>query len=323
MTRKRPGGRRRWAVGATGAAALTLASCTSSATVAGGGSPGHPAAAGAAHPTTTTTTIPPATTTTTAPEQPGWTTLSTGPRGIAIDKRIFPQPDGSQVVVSRFLFDKVNFQLHIGTQDPPTGGATLGPESGPSISPAEQPLLLGCFNGGFKAFSKAGGVEANGQVLTPLIPGEASLVLDTAGFPWIGRWQQDVPLPGIPTASVRQNLSLLVQNGQPSPLVHDIGTWGASVSGAVDARSALGQDPQGDLLYAASMSTLPSDLANALISAGATTAMQLDINPTWIQLDTAATPGAPLQTQVPGQNRPADQCQVGWTRDFISVLAIG
>jgi hypothetical protein len=71
------------------------------------------------------------------------------------------------------------------------------------------------------------------------------------------------------------------------------------------------------------MSTTPADLAAALVAAGAVIGMELDINPQWVQLDAAPTPGAPLAAQVPGQNRPADQCQVGWTRDFVEVLSIG
>jgi hypothetical protein len=51
--------------------------------------------------------------------------------------------------------------------------------------------------------------------------------------------------------------------------------------------------------------------------------MELDINPEWVQMDTASTPGAPLAAQIPGQNRPADQCEAGWTRDFVAVLSIG
>jgi hypothetical protein len=71
------------------------------------------------------------------------------------------------------------------------------------------------------------------------------------------------------------------------------------------------------------MSALPVDLATALVSAGVTTAMELDINPGTVQLDTASSPGAPLAARIPVQNRPADQCQVGWTRDFIAVLSMG
>jgi hypothetical protein len=89
----------------------------------------------------------------------------------------------------------------------------------------------------------------------------------------------------------------------------------------VVARSAAGEDARGDIMYAGGMALLPADLAAALLDAGAVNAMQLDINPNWVQLDTAAGPGAPLAAGVPGQNRPADQYQVGWTRDFFAALA--
>jgi hypothetical protein len=281
-------------------------------------------------PSTTTTTVPPTTTTvpptttTTAPEEPGWTTLSTGPRGIAIDERAFAEPDGSQVTVARFLFNHVDYSLHVGSQDPPTGNAAIGVDSGPAISGAEQQYLLACFNGGFKMSSGAGGFEVGGQVLAPLSNGLASLLIDSAGVGRVGVWGQDLPPPGVQVVSVRQNLPPLVAGGQPSPQIGAVFSWGATLGGGASvARSALGQDSQGDLLYAASMYAVPADLATALIAAGATVAMELDINPTWVQLATAAAPGAPLVARVPGQNRPANQCQVGWTRDFIAVLSIG
>jgi len=74
-------------------------------------------------------------------------------------------------------------------------------------------------------------------------------------------------------------------------------------------------------MYAASMSATPYDLADALARSGARIAMELDINPEWVQLDTARRPGGPLAAAVPGRNRPADQYLVGWTRDLITVLA--
>jgi hypothetical protein len=74
-------------------------------------------------------------------------------------------------------------------------------------------------------------------------------------------------------------------------------------------------------MYAASMSTTPGDLARALADAGAVTAMELDINPEWVQFDAASSPGGPLTAEVPGQHRPATQYLTGWTRDFIAVLA--
>jgi hypothetical protein len=288
--------------------------------LAAGCSSGGPSAAGGS----TSTTVAPTTTTTTAPEEPGWTTLSVGPHGIAIDERIFPQPDGTQVVVARFLHGHVDYNFHVGSQDPPTGNAALLPDSRPAVSPTETPLLLACFNGGFKVAADAGGTQSSGSVLVPLKAGLASLVIDTAGTATVGVWGSTVPTPGETVASVRQNLPPLVLNGQPSPDVGNWRNWGATLGGIPRVpRSALGEDHAGDLLYAAAPSSLPSDLAGALVSAGATTAMELDINPGTVQLDTAATPGAPLVAGIPGQNRPAAQCQAGWIRDFVTVLSTG
>ena len=98
--------------------------------------------------------------------------------------------------------------------------------------------------------------------------------------------------------------------------------WGGTITHQeYVARSALGQNAAGGLIYAASMSTSPADLARALAGAGAVTAMELDINPEWVQLDAAKSPGGPLTAEVPGQHRPASQYLTGWTRDFIEVLA--
>jgi hypothetical protein len=49
--------------------------------------------------------------------------------------------------------------------------------------------------------------------------------------------------------------------------------------------------------------------------------MELDINPEWVQLDVARRPGGPLTAETPGQARPADQYLVGWSRDFVAVVA--
>jgi hypothetical protein len=122
--------------------------------------------------------------------------------------------------------------------------------------------------------------------------------------------------------SVRQNLTPLVLNGKPTPAAADWSVWGATLGGGeLVARSALGQDAAGDLEYAASMSASPADLAVALSRAGARVAMELDINPEWVQLDVASRAGGPLRAAIHGQNRPANQFLLGWARDFIAVLA--
>jgi hypothetical protein len=131
-----------------------------------------------------------------------------------------------------------------------------------------------------------------------------------------------VPAPGEAVYSVRQNLVPLVRSGRPTAASADWGQWGATLGGGADvARSALGQDAAGDLIFAASISALPADLAAVLASHGARIAMELDINPEWVQLDVARAPGGQLTAEIPGQNRPADQYLLGWARDFVAVEA--
>jgi hypothetical protein len=300
----------------TTACALALAACTSGADTASvpDRQPGPTSS--------TTTTAPVPTTTTTVPEQPGWATASTTHSGIAVDVQTFPQPDGSTVTVGRFLVGHVRYSLHIGTQDPPTGETQIAPDSGPSVSAAEAPSVVACFNGGFMTNAGTGGFEVDGNVLVPLLNGMGSMVIDGAGNATVGSWGQGVPFPNENVSAVRQNLPLLVANSQLSSDINNIADWGSTLGGvAAPARSGLGEDAQGDLMFAGSMSALPVDIANALLSAGAVNAMELDINPMWIMLNLASTPGAGMTTAVPGQNRPSDQCYQGWTRDFVVVLA--
>jgi hypothetical protein len=223
------------------------------------------------------------------------------------------------VTVATFL-GPVRYVLHNGSGDP--GAAAGAVQAGPAVSGAERKVLLAAFNGGFKLSAGVGGYEQEGHVASALRAGLASLVIDRSGQARIGVWRHGVPAPGEAVYSVRQNLPPLVANGKPTAAAADWGRWGATLGGGeFVARSALGQDASGDLLYAASMSASPLDLAVALARSGARTAMELDINPEWVQLDVARRPGGPLRTQVSGQNRPANQYLLGWSRDFIAVLA--
>ena len=228
--------------------------------------------------------------------------------------------DGALVTVATFL-GPVRYVLHNGSADP--GPAASGVvRAGPAVTGAERRELLAAFNGGFKLSAGAGGYMQEGHVISPLEPGLASLVIDRSGQARIGVWGRGLPAPGEAVYSVRQDLQPLVLNGRPTAASADWTMWGATLGGgAYVARSAIGQDAAGDLLYAASMSAVPADLAAALAGHGARIAMELDINPEWVQLDAAGAPGGALIAEIPGQYRPADQYLAGWTRDFFTVLA--
>ena len=226
--------------------------------------------------------------------------------------------DGALVILATFL-GPVRYVLHDGSGDP---GPVAGLRAGPAVTGAERTQLLAAFNGGFKLAAGVGGYMQEGRVLSPLRRGLASLVIDRSGRARIGVWGSGVPVPGEAVYSVRQNLPPLVLDGRPTAAAADRGLWGATLGGgAYVARSAVGQDAAGHLIYAASMSAVPADLAFALASHGARIAMELDINPEWVQLDIARRPGGPLTAAIPGQARPADQYLEGWARDFFTVLA--
>jgi hypothetical protein len=228
--------------------------------------------------------------------------------------------DGSKITIATFT-GSVSYVLHNGSTDP---GKLLAAEvtAGPKITGASRARLLAAFNGGFLMKSLAGGYEQEGHVARPLRAGLASLVIDKSGSARIGVWGSGVPAHGEDVYSVRQNLWLLVSGGQPTKQSARWWRWGGTIGNQqYVARSALGENAAGDLMYAASMSTTPADLAKALAGAGATAAMELDINPEWVQLDAASRPGGPLRAAIPGQHRSADQYLTGWTRDFIAVLA--
>ena len=226
--------------------------------------------------------------------------------------------DGVKVTVAVF-HGPVRYVLHTGGADPALSAALV--KAGPAVGGTERKQLLAAFNGGFKLSAGAGGYEQEGHVISPLLTGYASLIIDRSGRARIAAWGYGAPARGEAVYSVRQNLRLLVEHGQPTAAAADWYAWGATLGGGeYVARSALGEDASGDLLYAGSMSASPEDLAQALADHGARIGMELDINPEWVQLDVASRPGGPLTAKVPGQYRPADQYLLGWSRDFITVL---
>lgn len=245
---------------------------------------------------------------------------SVAPPGVALSH--IRTADGAIVTVALFA-GPVRFMLHCGSTDP--GYPALSElHAGPLVAGPERHRLLAAFNGGFKLSAGVGGYEQEGHIIRPLVTGMASLVIDRSGAASIGVWGHGTPRPGGAVVSIRQNLPPLVLAGQPSSAVSDWQAWGATLGGGeYVARSALGQNAAGQLLFAGSMSATPGDLAAALVRAGVRVAMELDINPEWVQLDTAGTPGGTLSAAIPGQVRPADQYLTGWTRDFITVLAPG
>jgi hypothetical protein len=172
-------------------------------------------------------------------------------------------------------------QLYAGTSIPGTGQtfSHMAPITGPDLN-----TLDAAFNSGFRMQDSQGGFFLDGITAVPLQPGRASLVIDSSGNVTIGSWGTEVAMTPA-TVSVRQNLDLIVDNGQPVPGLNanDNIRWGATLGGKVQVwRSGVGVTANGALVYAGGSGLTIVDLANILQRAGAVRAMELDINTSWV-----------------------------------------
>lgn len=280
---------------------------------------------------TTTSTGPTSTATTVAIEQrqPGWTVASSSARGVLVDFRNLKVG----TVTFRALRLRARTTLlrwHVGFTDPSLH-AGVPVDAGPAIDwPSEgRAGVVAVFNGGFKQAALAGGSVVDGVTLAPLVRGDMTIALDAAGHWAMGVWgSANFPPAGFAPISYRQNLTALVQRGALTRLgtSSDFMLWGSPLHGQpLEARSGLGEDAQGNLIYVATMKgVLQTQVGEALIAAGAVTGMELDINPFWPVLGASFvplhSPGA-LPVQLPLSMHSPTVFETGWQRDFFVALA--
>jgi hypothetical protein len=221
--------------------------------------------------------------------------------GLAPEYITFVRPDAihtSYYVALMWLDTKLLKAVYVpGSQEPGGGQNPWGSQ----VPEAERNTLIAAFNSGFKMDSAHGGVYVAGEEVRPLVPGAASLVIKTDGSASVGAWGRDFTMtPDI--ASVRQNLALMIDNGQLDPALdeNDTSKWGATLGNkALVWRSGVGVDANGALIYAGGPSLSVLSLARTLQAAGAVRAMELDINTDWVSAytyvnDPATDPNAPV-----------------------------
>lgn len=174
----------------------------------------------------------------------------------------------------------VRGQLQPGFQDP--GGSW---RASTSITPALQHTVAAAFNAGFRLNGASnGGYYSEGRTAVPLVDGAASLVIRTDGTAAVGSWNREVSMsPQV--ASVRQNLVMLVDNGEVNPTCATGGTaeWGSTIGQAAYIhRSAFGVTADGAEVYVGGPALSVCTLGNILRAAGVVRGMELDINPAWV-----------------------------------------
>lgn len=186
-------------------------------------------------------------------------------------------------------------------------------------------------NGGFRMGQSRGGYYSEGREQNALRDGAASLVIYKNQSVDVVAWGEGVSADNLPEiSSVRQNLELLIADGQPSPDLDSM-NWGALLGNATYVwRSAWGVTADGALLYVGGPALSVHNLVRILMDAGAVRAIEGDINPEWVSGnlysvdETGACVGTKglLGTVVEGGMRaPGRRYLSNDTRDFVAVFA--
>jgi hypothetical protein len=201
---------------------------------------------------------------------------------------------------------------------------------GSQIPPDVRGQAIAAFNSGFKMDSARGGAWLDGQEIKPLVNGSASFVIKKDGSASVGVWGRDFAM-GPDIQAVRQNLELLVDNGQVNPAVREDDTtvFGATLGNkALVWRSGVGVDANGALIYAGGPALSVMSLARTLQAAGAVRAMELDINTDWVSAYTyvpanLADPASPTVgvKLLDSMSRSGDRYFQPGERDFFAFTA--
>jgi len=198
------------------------------------------------------------------------------------------------------------------------------------ISSSASRTLVAAFSGGFLLKDANGGYLSEGHLVAPLRVGGASLVIYRNGLATVGQWGRDVGMTS-QVVAVRQNLTLLVDNGRPVAGLkpNDTSVWGVALNGVVNTpRSGLGVTANGALVYVSGPMNIV-DLAEILVRAGAVRAMTLDMNPFWPVFATFS-PSAINGLASPANGRdllatmyqpPGRFYEAAYNRDFITMSA--
>lgn len=238
-----------------------------------------------------------------------------------------PDPIHTSLVAGFMWMDpKLLEAVHVPGLKEPAGAPQ---KYGAQIPDELRASAVAAFNCAFRLDDSRGGFWDQGTEVRKLVDGQASLVIDKDGGIDVVQWGRDRQLDAN-VAQVRQNLALLVDNGQSAAGLDSEATtkWGATVGNQVLVwRSGVGVDRNGGLIYIGGPGLSVNQLAELFLRAGAVRAMELDINHDWVtgytfeQTDPnnpSAITGVKL---LPTMARTDDRYLVPGERDFVTMVA--
>ncbi len=220
-----------------------------------------------------------------APPDIGWQVYGPTDGGSPLLARalIMVDPARSYAGVALVRMDLSQLELHImaGFLEPahPSGIDEMVPGLGMVLA-QDQAALVAAFNGGFKAAHGHYGMMLDGITLLPPVDGMATLAVYEDGSLRLGAWGRAI-IASPDMVAFRQNCPPLIEQGQINPglVTKAQKAWGMTNNADVTWRTAVGlSEDRRYLIYAVGNGTSVEFLARALQAAGASDAMQLDIN---------------------------------------------
>ena len=224
------------------------------------------------------------------------------------------------VVATMATYDpnKVRAGLFNGTEIP--GGK--GWKNSSKIKTTAAKSLIASFNGGFRFEHEPGGYLTEGRIIRKMRKGYATFGIRTDGTSTIGVWGKDMINDGT-WASLRQNLPPLVEDGKVVYHTYNKVDWGKDFDNKLyNFRSAACVRTDGLMMFVAVGKVNIAMLADTLLVAGCSTAMQLDINGTWPyfavydNFGKTTRNGKIIDTRMGDPNRHLN----GSTKDFIALF---
>ncbi len=233
---------------------------------------------------------------------------------------IRPSKNHPAIIATHTLIDQTKLKavLHNGTEVP--GGRDW--IHGNALTDSEVNKAVFAFNSAFRREHSGGGYYTEGKEVWPLVDGVASLAIDHTGKIHVGRWNRELSIDGVDGhqwSSVRQNLELLVIDGNLSDRLHT-GYWGGGAKGEIYIlRSAICERFDGRVIFTISGPTNATSLASTMKQVGCRYAMQLDQNESYPR-GYIFERGIPRRIDKRMRGHDDDFIR-GYSRDFIALLA--
>ena len=190
-----------------------------------------------------------------------------------------PDPDRpyAKVLIVAMDMRQLDLDMEAGVEDP----KPLTGNRGAGKIPRDPKILsrvVGAFNGAFKTTHGEYGMMVDRRVLLPPGPAAATLVVTEDRRVGMGTWGPSARVPS-DLVSFRQNLEPLVEDGHLLPSGRTQWGWQLPGTSTLTERSGVCVTASGQLRYVWGDEVSAITLGKAMISAGCTYGMHLDMNP--------------------------------------------